>query len=182
MCGDHRRPQTLAEMCRNMGICYGFRSVATRVKYLGFMQLCLESIGNCWIPYTNATCTLTYTPTIILFPLYWNPNNIITENHKLLWCQLCHHWWCWSFSVWQTPVSPVIEDTTDDKVDILTTLRFSWSSLQSPKKYKPISWVILPFTTSTASRQYGLWDQSQPIDPDTLYANDIHRCHILSHW
>ena len=36
-CGDHRRPQTLAEMCRNMGICYGFRSLAARVKYPGFM-------------------------------------------------------------------------------------------------------------------------------------------------
>ena len=30
-------PQTLAEMYRNMGICYGFRSVAARVKYPGFM-------------------------------------------------------------------------------------------------------------------------------------------------
>ena len=33
MCGDPRCPQTLAEMCRNMGICYGFRSKAARVKY-----------------------------------------------------------------------------------------------------------------------------------------------------
>ena len=39
MCGDHQRPQTLAEMCRNMGIYYGFRSVAVRVKYPGFMLL-----------------------------------------------------------------------------------------------------------------------------------------------
>ena len=37
VCGDHQRPQTLAEMCRNMGICYGFRSMPTRVKYPGFM-------------------------------------------------------------------------------------------------------------------------------------------------
>ena len=37
VCGDHRRPQTPAEMCRNMGICYGFRSLAARVKYPGFM-------------------------------------------------------------------------------------------------------------------------------------------------
>ena len=37
VCEDHRRPQTLAEMCRNMGIYYGFRSVAARVKYPGFM-------------------------------------------------------------------------------------------------------------------------------------------------
>ena len=35
--GDYRRPKTLAEMCRNMGICYGFRSVAARVKYPGSM-------------------------------------------------------------------------------------------------------------------------------------------------
>ena len=37
VCGDHRRPQTLAEMCRNMAFCYGFRSMAARVKYPGFM-------------------------------------------------------------------------------------------------------------------------------------------------
>ena len=37
VCGDHRRPQTLAEMCSNMGICYGFRSVVARAKYPGFM-------------------------------------------------------------------------------------------------------------------------------------------------
>ena len=30
MCGDHRSPQTLAEICRNMGICCGFRAVADR--------------------------------------------------------------------------------------------------------------------------------------------------------
>ena len=41
VCGDHRRPQTLAEIRRNMGICYGFRSVAARVKYPGFMSLVL---------------------------------------------------------------------------------------------------------------------------------------------
>ena len=30
-------PQNLVEMCWNIGICYGFRSVAARVKYPGFM-------------------------------------------------------------------------------------------------------------------------------------------------
>ena len=35
--GDHRRPQTLVEICRNMDICYGFRSMTSRVKYPGFM-------------------------------------------------------------------------------------------------------------------------------------------------
>ena len=38
MCGDHRRPQTLAEMCRNIDIYCGLRSVATRVKYPGSMK------------------------------------------------------------------------------------------------------------------------------------------------
>ena len=37
VCGDDRRPQTLAEMCRNMFICYAFRSMAARVKYPWFM-------------------------------------------------------------------------------------------------------------------------------------------------
>ena len=31
----HWCPQTLAEICRNMGICCGFRAVAARGKYLG---------------------------------------------------------------------------------------------------------------------------------------------------
>ena len=30
VCEHHRYPQTLAEMCRNMGICRGFRTVAAR--------------------------------------------------------------------------------------------------------------------------------------------------------
>ena len=37
--GDHRCPQTLAEICRSMGICCGFRAVAGRGKYLGFILL-----------------------------------------------------------------------------------------------------------------------------------------------
>ena len=39
VCGDHRRPQTLAEICRNMCICCGFRAVAARDKYPGFILL-----------------------------------------------------------------------------------------------------------------------------------------------
>ena len=35
VCGDHRRPQTLAEICRNMDICCGFRAVATRENIQG---------------------------------------------------------------------------------------------------------------------------------------------------
>ena len=35
--GDHQRPQTPAELCRNMDICFGFRAVATRVRYPGFI-------------------------------------------------------------------------------------------------------------------------------------------------
>ena len=39
VCGDHRRPQTLAEICRNMDICCGFRAVAAREKYPGLILL-----------------------------------------------------------------------------------------------------------------------------------------------
>ena len=35
VCGDHRRPQTLAEICRNMGICCGFRAAAARENIRG---------------------------------------------------------------------------------------------------------------------------------------------------
>ena len=45
VCGDHRRPQTLVEICRNMGICCGFRAVADREKYPGFMLLLMETMG-----------------------------------------------------------------------------------------------------------------------------------------
>ena len=44
--GDHRRPQTLAEMCRNMGICYGFRSVTARVEYPGLIIEVLALLSN----------------------------------------------------------------------------------------------------------------------------------------
>ena len=35
VCGDHRRPQTLAERYRNMDICCGFWAVAAREKISG---------------------------------------------------------------------------------------------------------------------------------------------------
>ena len=53
VCGDHRRPQTLAEICKNMGICCGYRAVAAREKYPGFMlfiariQHCDDHICHC---------------------------------------------------------------------------------------------------------------------------------------
>ena len=42
VCGDHRCPQTLAEMCRNMDICRGFRAVAAREKYRGLILFLSE--------------------------------------------------------------------------------------------------------------------------------------------
>ena len=39
VCGDHRRPQTLAEICGYMDICCGFRAVAAREKYPGLILL-----------------------------------------------------------------------------------------------------------------------------------------------
>ena len=47
VCGDHRRPQTLAEICRNMDICCDFRAVAARGKYPGLILLTQQS----WIRY-----------------------------------------------------------------------------------------------------------------------------------
>ena len=35
VCGDHRRSQTLAEICRNMNICCSFRAVAARENIWG---------------------------------------------------------------------------------------------------------------------------------------------------
>ena len=39
VCGDHRRPHTLAEICRNMDSRCGFRAVAAREKYPGLTLL-----------------------------------------------------------------------------------------------------------------------------------------------
>ena len=41
---------------------------------------------------------------------YFNQNQIFgtgIENWELSWCQLCHHWWYWRLSLWQSPVPPV---------------------------------------------------------------------------
>ena len=43
--GDHRRPKTLVEICRNIGICCGFRAVAARGKYPGFILLPINRGG-----------------------------------------------------------------------------------------------------------------------------------------
>ena len=54
VCGDHRRPQTLAEICRNMGICCGFRAMAVLGKYPGFILLFVACsapryyLNQCW--------------------------------------------------------------------------------------------------------------------------------------
>ena len=46
VCGDRWRPQTLAKICRNMGICYGFRAVAARGKYPGFILFVITINAN----------------------------------------------------------------------------------------------------------------------------------------
>ena len=50
---DQRRPQTLAEICRNMGICCGFRAMAARDKYPGFILLSKYYIINISIKIFN---------------------------------------------------------------------------------------------------------------------------------
>ena len=49
VCGDHRRLHALAEICRNMGICCGFRAVATRKKYPGFTLLIGSTQKKAWV-------------------------------------------------------------------------------------------------------------------------------------
>ena len=39
VCGYRRSPQTLVEICRDMGICGAFRVVSVREKYPGFILL-----------------------------------------------------------------------------------------------------------------------------------------------
>ena len=57
VCGYPQCPQTLAEICRNMCICCGFRAVAAREIYPGFIFLLVYMI--CWIylkRYTFYSC------------------------------------------------------------------------------------------------------------------------------
>ena len=51
VCGDHRHPQTVAEICRNMSICRGFRAVAAREKYPGFILLSMKycTVLDCFL-------------------------------------------------------------------------------------------------------------------------------------
>ena len=49
VCGNHRRPQTLAEICRDMGVCCGFRAVATREKYPGFILSVRNVYFQIWL-------------------------------------------------------------------------------------------------------------------------------------
>ena len=46
VCGDHRRPQTLAERFRNMGICCGLRAVTCREKYPGYRGHSVQVMGS----------------------------------------------------------------------------------------------------------------------------------------
>ena len=56
-------------MCRNMGICYGFRSVAARVKYLEFMEFLLQTIYK---PVLTALQQLkSITVTKLAFAILW---------------------------------------------------------------------------------------------------------------
>ena len=48
VCGDHRGPQTLAEICRNIDICCGIRAVAAREKYPGLILLA-QAGANSWL-------------------------------------------------------------------------------------------------------------------------------------
>ena len=51
VCGNHRRPQTLAEICRNMDICCGFRAVAAREKSPGLILLWSLISGTKMFPF-----------------------------------------------------------------------------------------------------------------------------------
>ena len=50
VCGYHQCPQTLVEICRNMGICFSFRAVAAREKYPGFMLSGNPLVSLTWAP------------------------------------------------------------------------------------------------------------------------------------
>ena len=68
VCGYHRCPQTLAEICRNIGICCSFWAVATREKYPGFILFSNwspwifpgEYLYNSFIVWLCALCLLIY--------------------------------------------------------------------------------------------------------------------------
>ena len=51
VCGYHRQPQPLAELCRDMSICCGFRAVAARGNIRGSILLIQLIIGSCCITF-----------------------------------------------------------------------------------------------------------------------------------
>ena len=83
MCGDHWRPQTLAEICRNMGICCGFRALAARGKYPGFIlfrrNLCQNLLAHCNGSLHNE--------------IWLYPSNLETYWGNIFWwCKIWNHW------------------------------------------------------------------------------------------
>ena len=81
VCGDHRRPQTLAEICRNMGICCGFRAVAAREKYSGFILLTRRGSA----PPGDSATRITG---IALGPIFFAPRRGIV----CLWTEISYIW------------------------------------------------------------------------------------------
>ena len=69
MCVYQRCPQTVAEIVRNMDICCGFRAVASREKYPGFILLSAGMITCIF----QASMMQRVTNMEMLKLSYWNP-------------------------------------------------------------------------------------------------------------
>ena len=101
VCKCPRSPQTLASICRSIDIYGGFRAVAAREKYPGFIFVVaidgeLE-ILNCWyfgeiLPFYKRT-NRRYSTETEMSSFWWN----------------FHHWLHWKLSKWQLPVQPVMK-------------------------------------------------------------------------
>ena len=79
VCGYHRCPQTLAEICRNMGICCSFRAVAARGKYMGFVLFHNNHTAD-----TYGTIPITQYSYRIMYVLAWRTVCALTRG--LFWC------------------------------------------------------------------------------------------------
>ena len=68
MCVYHRSRQTRAEICRHMGICCGFRVVAVREKYPGFILLFPEMRVILQLLVASVLCTHLLTHAFLQLP------------------------------------------------------------------------------------------------------------------
>ena len=80
VCGYQRSPQTLTEICRNMSICGGFRAIAARENYPGFI-LFSNNLKGIISEHISGIDTSSSTPDTLL---KWMPLDLTNDTSTLV--------------------------------------------------------------------------------------------------